>query len=56
MQLTGHKTRSVLDRYNFVSESDLRAGVDRLASYVKRLSTEANIEPLKKAVDGGRKE
>jgi integrase len=56
MQLTGHKRRSVFDRYNIVSESDLRAGVDRLASYVKRLPTEANIERLKKAADGRRKE
>jgi integrase len=31
MQLTGHKTRAVFDRYDIVSESDLNAAVKKLA-------------------------
>ena len=36
MDLTGHKTRSVFERYNIVSDGDLREAARRLDSYSSR--------------------
>ena len=38
MMLTGHKTRSVFERYNVVSEADLGAGVEKLAKLAGTIS------------------
>jgi hypothetical protein len=35
MQMTGHKTRSIYDRYNIVSERDLKEAGEKLNQHLK---------------------
>ena len=47
MKISGHKTRSVFDRYNITSEDDLRRAAHRLDEYIQQKKPHLRAHSMK---------
>ena len=56
MAVTGHKTRAIFDRYNIVSETDLRDASAKMSVYVTEAEPRENRESQRRVVPIGAKQ